>query len=196
MPLTLEQHHKAIAAPPLSEQLRIRDLVDDVAVQIDGSMVAGFEVSGIQSYYASDEERNRTKDLLEALVRSLPERSMRMQARFEISEGAGDLIDCYRRESRNESSVLHALDDLRDGAWRNREASGFYLRHFLHLYFIWNPRIHHQSPDIEWKRRMRQASGGWSMSASKCIERSRREHEGVLRGTSASPPDSHAACRT
>jgi type IV secretion system protein TrbE len=180
MTLTLEQHYKALGAPPLCEQLRIRDLIDDVAVQIDGSMVAGFEVGGIQSYYASDEERNRTKDLLEALVRSLPERSMRMQARFEISEGAGDLVDRYRRERRNDSPVLYALDDLRDQAWRNREASGFYLRHFLHLYFIWNPRIHHQSPDLEWKRKMRQASGGWSMSASKCIERSRREHEDLL----------------
>ena len=180
MTLTLEQHSKALGAPPLCEQLRIRDLIDDVAVQVDGSMVAGFEVAGIQSYYASDEERNRTKDLLEALVRSLPERSMRMQARFEISEGAGDLIDRYRRERLNDSPVLSALDDLRDEAWRSREASGFYLRHFLHFYFIWNPRIHHQSPDLEWKRKMRQASGGWSMSASKCIERSRREHEDLL----------------
>ena len=180
MTLTLEQHSKALGAPPLCEQMRIRDLVDDVAVQIDGSMVAGFEVSGIRSYYASDEERNRTKDLLEALVRSLPERSMRMQARFEIAQGAGDLIDRYRRERRNQSPVLHALDDLRDEACRNREASGFYLWHFLHLYFIWNPRIHHQSPDLEWKRKMRQASGGWSISASKCIGRSRREHEDLL----------------
>jgi type IV secretion system protein TrbE len=180
VPLTLEQHHKALGAPPLCEQLRIRDLVDDVAVQIDGSMVAGFEVSGIQSYYASDEARNRTKGLLEALVRSLPERSMRMQARFEISEGAGDLMARYCLERRNESPVLGALDGLRAEAWRSREAAGFYLRHFLHLYFIWNPRIHHQSSDLEWKRKMRASSGGWSLSASKCIERSRREHEDLL----------------
>jgi len=53
----------------LCEQLRIRDLLEDVAVQIDGSLVAGYEVGGIQSYYVSDEGRNRLKGLLEALVR-------------------------------------------------------------------------------------------------------------------------------
>ena len=95
MPLTAERYTQSLSAPPLSEQLRIRDLLENVAVQIDGSLVAGYEVGGIQSYYASDEGRNRIKGLLEALVRSLPERSMRMQARFEISEGTGDLISRY-----------------------------------------------------------------------------------------------------
>ena len=47
MTLTLERHSKALGAPPLCEQLRIRDLIDDVAVQVDGSMVAGFEVRGL-----------------------------------------------------------------------------------------------------------------------------------------------------
>ena|SRR5271157_5936425 len=42
-------------------------------------------------------------------------------------------------------------------------------------YERWNPRIHRQSPDIEWKKKMR--SGASSLSASKCIERTRREHE-------------------
>src|SRR5262249_7590960 len=155
MPLTLEQHQRLLSAPPLCEQLRIRDLLDNVAVQIDGSMIAGFEVGGIHSYYASDEARNRIKGLLEALVRSLPERSVRMQVRFEIAEGIGDLVKGYLEERRNENPVLRALDGLHAEAWRNREAAGFYKRHFLHLYFIWNPRIHHQSPDFEWKRKMR-----------------------------------------
>ena len=86
----------------------MRDIVDDLFIQVNGSFVAGYKVSGINSYYASDEERNRTKSALEALVRSLPERSMRMQARFEISEGAGDLIGRYNREQRNPSPVLQA----------------------------------------------------------------------------------------
>lgn len=179
MPLTFEHYEHSASAPPLCEQLRIRDLLDNVAVQIDGSFVAGFAVGGIQSYYASDEARNRIKGLLEPLVRSLPERSMRMQVRFEISEGAGDLVSRYVRERRNEHPVLGELDRLRIELWRKRDASGFYLQHFLHLYFIWNPRIHHQSPDLEWKRKMR-ASGGWRVSASKCVERSRQEHEELL----------------
>src|SRR6185437_8686479 len=55
MPLTAERYTQSLSAPPLSEQLRIRDLLENVAVQIDGSLVAGYEVGGIQSYYASDE---------------------------------------------------------------------------------------------------------------------------------------------
>lgn len=179
MPLTAERYTQSLSAPPLSEQLRIRDLLENVAVQIDGSLVAGYEVGGIQSYYASDEGRNRIKGLLEALVRSLPERSMRMQARFEISEGTGDLISRYLRERRSESPVLRELDRLRVELWQGREAAGFYLQHFLHLYFIWNPRIHHESPDFEWKRKMK-SSGSSSLSAKKCIERSRQEHEELV----------------
>jgi len=179
MPLTAERYEQSLSAPPLSEQLRIRDLLEDVAVQIDGSLVAGYEVGGIQSYYASDEGRNRLKGLLEALVRSLPERSMRMQVRFEIAEGTGDLISRYIRERRNENPVLRELDRLHVELWRSREAAGFYLQHFLHLYFIWNPWIHHESPDFEWKRKMK-SNGRSSLSARKCIERSRRQHEELV----------------
>jgi hypothetical protein len=179
MPVTTQQYEKSLtAAPPLCEQLRIRDLMDDVAIQLDGSFVAGYELSGQHSYYASDEMRNCAKNGLEALVRSLPERSMRMQVRFEIAEGTGDLVSRYNGEQRNESPVLQAIDRLHADSWRSRDREGLYLRHWLHAYFIWNPRIHHQSPDLEWKRRMRSSGGG--LSASKCIERTRREHEDLL----------------
>src|SRR5260370_7157301 len=104
---------------------------------------------------------------------------MRMQVRFEISEGAGDLVSRYIRERRNESQVLCELDRLHIELWRSQETAGFYLQHFLHLYFIWNSRIHHESPDFEWKRKMK-SSGGLSFSAAKCIERSRGEHEDLL----------------
>ena len=178
MPVTVEQYERSLAAPPLCEQLRIRDLLDDVAIQLDGSFVAAYELSGQHSYYASDEMRNRGKNALEALVRSLPERSIRMQLRFEIAEGAGDLVSRYNREQRNDSPVLQAVDRLRADYWRSRDAAGFYLRHLLHAYFIWNPKIHHQSPDFEWKKKMRGSSS--SLSATKCIERTRREHDDLL----------------
>lgn len=179
MPITLERYGESMSAPPLCEQLRIRDLLDEVAVQIDGSMVAGFEIGGIQSYYASDEGRNRLKGLLESLLRALPERSMRMQVRFEISEGTGDLLSNHARELRSGNLVLCELDRTRTELWRNKDTAGFYLQHFLHLYFIWNPRIHHQSPDFEWKGKMK-SRGSFSLSAAKCVERSRREHEELL----------------
>ncbi len=179
MPVTVEGFKRAMSAPPLCEQLRLRDLLDNVAVQIDGSFVAGYEAGGVQSYYASDEGRNRLKGLLEALVRSLPERSMRMQVRFEISAGTGDLVSRYLRERRSESPVLSELDRLHIELWKNRECAGFFLQHSLHLYFIWNPRIHHQSPGFEWKRTLRDR-GRLSLSAMKCIERTREEHEELL----------------
>ena len=178
MPVTLQQHEKSLSAPALCEQLRIRDLLDNVAIQADGSFVAGYELGGVHSYYASDEMRNRDKNGLEALVRSLPERSMRMQVRFEITEGYGDLVSRYNREQRNESPVLQDVDRVHADLWRKRNSDGLYLRHILHAYFIWNPRIHHQSPDLEWKKKMRGTSA--SLSAMKCIERTHREHEDLL----------------
>ena len=61
---------------------------------------------------------------------------MRLQARFEISEGTGDLIGRYNREQRNPSPVLQALDREQSDAWLKKDADGFYFRHFLHVYFI------------------------------------------------------------
>ena len=110
MPVTMEEYRRSLKEPALAEQLKIRDLLDNVAVQMNGSLVAGYELGGLHSYYGSDDDRNRTKGLLEALVRSLPERSMRMQVRFEIAEGTGDLIGRYNAQQRNPSAALQALD--------------------------------------------------------------------------------------
>jgi len=181
MPITLDDYERSLSNPALCEQLRIRDLLDDVAIQTDGSFVAGYELSGLTSLYASDEERNRNKQSLEALIRSLPERSMRMQVRFEITEGVGNLLDRYEHERRRVHSHLAIVDDERVGAWRTREAAGQYLRHLLHAYFIWNPRIHHQAADFEWKRKTKSnGGGGWNLSANKCIVRTCREHRDLL----------------
>src|SRR5260370_16138862 len=158
MPLTGQEYNRSLGQPPLCEQLKVRDIIDDLFIQVNGSFVAGYTVSGINSYYASDEERNRTKLALETLVRSLPERSMRMQARFEISEGVGDLLGRYNREQRHPSPVLQALDRQQADAWSKKNAEGFYLRHFLHCYFNWDSRIHHQTSELEWKRKMRGSS--------------------------------------
>ena len=178
MPVTMQQYERSLAQPPLCEQLKVRDLIDNLLIQLNGSFVAGYRVSGICSYYASDEERNRTKLLFEALIRSLPERSMRLQARFEISEGAGHLVARYNREQHSPSQVLQTLDREQSNAWLRKNAEGYYLDQLLHFYFIWDPRIHHQSPDFEWKKRMRGSS--FSMSATKCGERSRQQHEELI----------------
>ena len=124
MPLTTEQYQKSLAQPPLCEQLKVRDLTDDLLIQLNGSFVAGYRVSGIHSYYASDEDRNRTKLVLEALIRSLPERSMRLQVRFEIAEGAEDLIARYNREQQNPSAVLQAVDREQSDALAEEKRRG------------------------------------------------------------------------
>jgi len=178
MPLRMEQYHQSLAQPPLCEQLKVRDFADNLLIQLNGSFVAGYRASGICSYYASDDDRNRTKQVLEGLIRSLPERSMRLQARFEVFEGVGGLITRYNHEEHNPNAILQAIDREQSQAWRKKDADGYYLQHSLHFYFIWDPRLHHQTPDLEWKKTMRRNS--FSMSATKCVERSHREHEDLV----------------
>ncbi len=181
MPTTIEQHEKSLHQPAFCELLPVRDILHDIIVRTTGAIVAGYELSGINSYYQNDEGRNRTKAALEALIRSLPERSMRMQVRFEIAEGVGDLLDRYKQELRNENETLLALDRSRLDAWRSREQEGYYLRPLLHAYFHWNPAIHHQLPGGalgNFTKRM--GRDGFSLSVNKCIQRTRREHDDVV----------------
>ena len=181
MPTTVEQRERSLHQPAFSELLPVRDILHDVIVRTTGAFVAGYELSGINSYYHNDEGRNRTKVALEALIRSLPERSMRMQARFEITEGLGDLLDSYKQQLRNENQTLLALDRARLEAWKEREKEGFYLRPLLHAYFHWNPVVHHELPGGGLGNITKRVSrDGFSLSANKCIQRTRREHEDLL----------------
>ena len=110
MPTTIEQHERLLHQPAFCELLPVRDIIHDVIVRTTGALVAGYELSGINSYYHNDEGRNRTKLAIEALIRSLPERSMRMQVRFEVTEGLGDLLDDYKKQLRTQNPILLALD--------------------------------------------------------------------------------------
>jgi hypothetical protein len=73
VPLTLTQHEKSLQDPAICELLPVRDYLDDVMVRIDGSLVAGYQLNGLTTYFASDEGRDRGKLMLEALLRSLPD---------------------------------------------------------------------------------------------------------------------------
>ena len=136
MPLTLEQHDKKLHDPALCEQLPVRDYLDDVVVRTNGAFVAGYELKGLNSYFASDEGRERGKLMIEALLRSLPEQSMRVQIRYEVLEDLGDLLEEYIRGQRSEHAETVALDELRVERWRTREIAGEYMRPLLHAYFI------------------------------------------------------------
>src|SRR5260370_17078637 len=85
--------------------------------------------------------------MLEALFRSVPDVSMRVQFRYEISEHLGDLLNSYIHEQRTEQSEVMALDSHRLRMWRQKENSGFFFENRLHVYLIWHPpippKLHH-----------------------------------------------------
>ena len=116
--------------------------------------------------------------------------SMRIQFRYEISEHLGFLFEDYVNQQRTEQSEVMALDTHRLKMWQRKEQSGFYFENRLHVYFIWDPRIHAKLyHSAQQNRRL----GGFSLSQKKSIQRSRKEHdtylaefESILRGIESS----------
>jgi type IV secretory pathway VirB4 component len=176
LPITLAQHEKKLHEPALCEQLPVRDYLDNVVVRTNGAFVAGYELRGLTSYFASDEGRDRGKLMLEALLRSIPEQSMRVQVRYEVVEDLGGLLDQYVRGQKSERVEAIALDDLRVERWRTKEGACHYKRTILHIYFIWDPVLHHKLSG----KPLKPKGDLFSLSARKCIERSQREHSELL----------------
>jgi type IV secretory pathway VirB4 component len=176
VPLTLEQHEKKLHDPALCEQLPVRDFLDNVVVLTNGSFVAGYELKGLTSYFASDEGRDRGRLMLEALLRSLPEQSMRVQIRYEVVEDLGNLLEEYVAGQRSDREEAIALDELRVDRWRTKEAGGAYMRPLLDLYFIWDPVLYHRIAGKPLKPR----GEIFSLSSRKAIQRSRQEHQQLL----------------
>ena len=176
MPLTLEQHERKLHDPALCEQLPVRDYLDNVVVRTNGAFVAGYELKGLASYFASDEGRDRGKLMLEALLRSLPEQSMRVQFRYEVVEDLGDLLEQYGEAQQSERAEVIALDELRVERWRMKEANGHYMRPLLHVYFIWDPVVHRRIAG----KPLKPTGKLFSLSARKCIERGCQEHHQLL----------------
>src|SRR5258708_28002294 len=174
MPTLLQKYARKLDNPALCEQLPVRDYLDNVMVRTNGALVAGYELKGITSYFASDEDRDRGKVMLGALLKSIPEQSMRVQVRFEVVEDVGNLLDVYAAQDRSGNETVRALDAARLEAWRSKEEAGHYLRPVLHVYFIWDPRIHHR---VTGKAKR---SIAWSLSAKAAIERTRREHQELV----------------
>ena len=190
--MTYAEHDKKMKSPAVCELLPLRDLPqgDNVMVRTNGAFVAGYELKGVLSYFATDEDRNQAKSMLEALIRGVPDVSMRIQFRYEISEHLGFLFDDYVNQQRTQKSEVIALDAHRLKMWRLKEQRGFYFENRLHVYFIWDPRIHAKLyHSAQQNRRL----GGFTLSQKKAIERSRKEHdnylaelESILRGIESS----------
>jgi type IV secretory pathway VirB4 component len=177
MPLTIAQHQKNTKSPAVCELLPLRDILDKVMVRTNGALVAGYELRGVLSYFATDEGRNQAKDQVEALLRSVPDVSMRVQFRYEITEDLGDLLVHYVDMQRTEQSELMALDTHRLQMWQEKEREGHYFGIRLHVFFIWDPRLHAK---IYHSAERKRQSGGISFSQKKCIERALKEHQGIL----------------
>jgi type IV secretory pathway VirB4 component len=190
--MTYAEHDKRLKAPAVCELIPLRDLPagDNIMVRTNGSFVAGYELKGVLSYFATDGERNEAKSMLEALFRGLPDVSMRVQFRYEIAEHLGDLLDSYLDQQRTEQAEVMALDAHRLQIWREKEQRGYYFEPRLHLYFIWDPRIHAK---LYHSAQQNRKIGGFTISQTKAIQRTRKEHEtylaefeSILRGAESS----------
>jgi len=179
MPMTYAEHEKKLKSPAVCELLPLRDLPsgDNVMVRTNGAFVAGYELRGILAYFATDNDRNQTKSMLEALFRSVPDVSMRLQFRYEISEHLGDLLDGYVQQHRSEQPEVTALDAHRLRMWMEKEHNGFFFENSLHVYFIWDPRIHAK---LYHSMQQNRKLGGFTVSQKKAIQRTRKEHETYL----------------
>ncbi len=175
MPLTRSEHERSLREPALCELLPVRDYLDSVVVRTNGAFVAGYELRGLTSYFSSDSQRNRSKTLLEALLRTIPEQSMRIQVRYEVVQDLGGLLGQYASTQRSDKPEIITLDKVRTAILGRKEALGQFLRPLLHIYFLWDPAIHHQ---VNGKQETK--TWNFSLSPKKSVERCRREHQALL----------------
>ena len=66
MPMTYTEHEKKLKVPAVCELLPLRDLPDGdiIMVRTNGAFVAGYELKGVLSYFATDGDRNQAKSIL------------------------------------------------------------------------------------------------------------------------------------
>src|SRR6185436_6033970 len=136
-----------------------------------------YDLSGVHSHYHTEEMRNRAKESFEAVLRSMPERSMRLQLRFEVRQDTGDVIGRYVSCSRNTNVVLASMDEERCSRWSKKEAAGEFHDYRPYAMFYWDPVIHQTEPGHEWEHKLQRS---WSLSAGKCMRRTRGEHDRLL----------------
>lgn len=171
------------SAASMAELFPIRDHLDNVMVRVDGGYyVAGYSLEGSMTYYGSGDDRNMLKDHLDSLLRTIPEESMRVQVRYEVTDTLGNELESYVDARRTDYEPALLLDMERERIWRERARHGEYLSRKLRIYFIWNPEAY---------RRTLMASGtpmngvfGKSKTLSPvmshCIRRDRQEHEELM----------------
>ena len=116
MPARNKRLDRALDEPAVCDLLPVRDYLDSLMVRTSGALVAGFQLQGAMSYFADDEGRNEKKRHLEALLRTIPEESMRLQFRFEVAEDLGLIA---RRVPERDAHVTGGSSGIRSGSvWR------------------------------------------------------------------------------
>ena len=150
-------------------------------IRMSGEFVAGYVLKGAVSYFADDAGLNTIKSHLEAILRTIPEESMRLQFRFEVTEDLGDLLQRYQDCSRTQDEATLAMDQNRLAMWQRKEAGGEYLRRMTHLYLIWDSERHHRVLAVSGKTAKRNKDGGgFSLSTRKIVQRTLKEHSDLM----------------
>jgi hypothetical protein len=101
---------------------------------------------------------------------------MKVQIRYEVVEDLADLLGQYVAGQRSERSEVIELDALRVERWRGKEEDGSYMRPILHVYFIWDPVLHHRIIG----KPLKPKGDLFTLSARRCVDRSWREHQDLL----------------
>src|SRR5262249_28226040 len=75
------------------------------------------------------------------------------------------------------NAILASIDTERCARWSEKEAAGEFLDYRLYAIFHWDPVTHQSEPGREWEQDLRRT---FRLSASKCIQRTRHEHDRLL----------------
>ncbi|HEY3453706.1 MAG TPA: hypothetical protein VGK64_03830 [Bryobacteraceae bacterium] len=143
MPQTTKQVENAAKNPAFCSLIPLLELVDNYEVLRHGTLSALYRVSPLNSYFESDEEHNETSEALHALLRAMPDnRALRLQVRYETTEGVGALLDNFEQQLRYRHPVLAALDRERLKTWRERDERGEFLKRHYTLGFQLDPRLY------------------------------------------------------
>ena len=149
MPITTAERKRSLVVPGMFSLLPIRAfangdpvVANGVMVRIDGCYVAGYQLGGSLTYFGDDDAMNEMKSRIEALLRTIPEESMRVQFRYEVVENTNGLIDRYQDFQRTESDIARRMDAIRIEGWKKEEAAGEFLTRLVAVYFIWDPVLH------------------------------------------------------
>jgi TraG P-loop domain len=184
MPRTRAEQERSLEDAAVCELLKVRDFLDNVMVRTDGCYVAGFRVAGALTYFSDDDGRNEAKRIVEALLRAMPEQSMRLQCRYEVVESLNGLLDQYRDAARSESDQVKILDRGRLSIWEEKERSGTYMSRIAAIYLIWDPVKHKRemiaSGGAQSKEERREAALGFTLSVRKAIQKTLKEHSDAL----------------